>query len=177
MYILRTARKVTPPATLDKVCWIDEDYCGHFTKSSMRLIRKSSWIINVSNWSCMIKRFQWSTGGRILTGAGGPQNSRGRGWPLRFGPGVVNLAGAGAPVDHWAFYLLYYYLLNVENKIHGIRQIFRIRSMFIYQLCKSIIMYIVYLSLTLSCSLLLYRVLFCLYRSWFRGLIFGAGTI
>ena len=43
---------------------------------------------------------QWSTGGRILTGAGAPQFSRGRGWPLKLdrgrGRGTHNVAGAGA---------------------------------------------------------------------------------
>ena len=40
---------------------------------------------------------QWSTGGRILTGAGEPQFSRGRGWPLKLdrGRGTLNFAGAG----------------------------------------------------------------------------------
>ena len=65
---------------------------------------------------CTINRFnlvsqpynQWSTGGRILTGAGTgagePQFSRGRGrgWPLKLdrgrgrGRGTLNFAGAGA---------------------------------------------------------------------------------
>ena len=52
----------------------------------------------------VMKVHQWSTGGRILTGAGAgePQFSRGRGrgWPLKLdrprGRGTLNFAGAGA---------------------------------------------------------------------------------
>ena len=44
-----------------------------------------------------VQTSQWSTGGRILTGAeaGEPQSSRGRGWLLKFGRGTLNFSWAG----------------------------------------------------------------------------------
>ena len=48
----------------------------------------------------MVYSIQWSTGGRILTGAGAGEPQFSRGWPLKLdrgrGRGTLNFAGAGA---------------------------------------------------------------------------------
>ena len=60
---------------------------------------------------------QWSTGGRILTGAGEPQFSRGRGWPLKLdrGRGTLNFAGAGGSIPKCSQKLKPEFDNNLEN--------------------------------------------------------------
>ena len=75
---------------------------------------------------------QWSTGGRILTGAGEPQFSRGRDWPLKLdrgrGRGTLNFAGGSIPkcsqklkpefdnnLENCMLYFQYLNVLNVYN--------------------------------------------------------------